>query len=563
MNVAAREWHARAVRAAQAGDLAGARDALTSGFEAHGNDPHFQNDAANLLLKMGDASAAAKHFEVAARLMPDNVDIAINHAIALTSAGRVREALAELARIENGAKGRAIYWSTQGNAAREAGEAALAERAYTQALALEPRRPKALHGRALIALERGNPAAMQWFERALAVNSGDPVLWLGKAQALDVAGDHSAARAIVEALIRQTPGWAEGLKFLAQLRSDAGESDFTAHYHDAMTRAPANPTIARELCALLTGLNRDAEAADVAAEARISFPNELHFAFLEAIHASAAGQLDRAETIFGDLQKDDPERLLHEARHRIRMKAPEAADMLLDRLIEVVPSNVAAWALRVVTWRLLDHPRLYWLIGDSCLSRSMPLDDAATIIPEARELLHELHDRSPFPLGQSLRGGTQTRANLFHRTEPVLAKLHEAIMTTVERYRTSLPPRDDAHPFLQARDDNWAMAGSWSVRLQHQAHDRSDYHAAHIHPEGLLSSALYIEVPETDEVAQTGWLEIGRPAANLMTDLEPLTSFEPKPGHLALFPSIMYHGTRPFASGRRMSVAFDIQHSRN
>jgi len=33
---------------------------------------------------------------------------------------------------------------------------------------------------------------------------------------------------------------------------------------------------------------------------------------------------------------------------------------------------------------------------------------------------------------------------------------------------------------------------------------------------------------------------------------------EPKPGRLALFPSWMWHGTRPFAEGERITVAFDV-----
>jgi hypothetical protein len=33
---------------------------------------------------------------------------------------------------------------------------------------------------------------------------------------------------------------------------------------------------------------------------------------------------------------------------------------------------------------------------------------------------------------------------------------------------------------------------------------------------------------------------------------------EPKPGRLALFPSTMWHGTRKFPAGERMTVAFDV-----
>jgi hypothetical protein len=52
-------------------------------------------------------------------------------------------------------------------------------------------------------------------------------------------------------------------------------------------------------------------------------------------------------------------------------------------------------------------------------------------------------------------------------------------------------------------------------------------------------------------------LEIGRPPGDLAIKLEPIASFTPLPGHLVLFPSFLYHGTRPFGSGERLSVAFD------
>jgi outer membrane receptor protein involved in Fe transport len=40
--------------------------------------------------------------------------------------------------------------------------------------------------------------------------------------------------------------------------------------------------------------------------------------------------------------------------------------------------------------------------------------------------------------------------------------------------------------------------------------------------------------------------------------LPPLATFEPKPGRLVLFPSFLFHGTRPFKGGERLTVAFDL-----
>ncbi|MCY7338836.1 MAG: 2OG-Fe(II) oxygenase family protein, partial [Sphingomonas bacterium] len=82
----------------------------------------------------------------------------------------------------------------------------------------------------------------------------------------------------------------------------------------------------------------------------------------------------------------------------------------------------------------------------------------------------------------------------------------------------------------------------------------------HIHPLGLISSAAYFAVPPSaaDPVERAGWLELGRPPLDLRLDLPPITTIEPRVGECVLFPSTLYHGTRPFPAGKRMSVAIDI-----
>jgi hypothetical protein len=55
-----------------------------------------------------------------------------------------------------------------------------------------------------------------------------------------------------------------------------------------------------------------------------------------------------------------------------------------------------------------------------------------------------------------------------------------------------------------------------------------------------------------------GWLEVGGPPGGLDVPVEPLRRIEPVPGRLALFPSYLFHGTRPFAEGERLTAAFDV-----
>ncbi|MXO89482.1 tetratricopeptide repeat protein [Altererythrobacter aquaemixtae] len=514
------------------------------------------NSAGGMLLRLGDAAEAVEHFAQAAELQPANMEFAINGAIALSAANRHRDAIAELDRFAEQGRTSAVYCSTRGTAERGLGNPKEAAFWYDLAISLEPGRIKALHGRARVALDRGEETALQRFDRALNLNNGDADLWLGKAQALDVQGNQSGAREIAEALVKQAPGWTEGLRFLAQLRLAEGEEDFTSHYGDAAKAVPQDPNIFAEWISVLAGLDFNERAASLASRAQAIFPHINHFTLQEAINAGAMGDNDRAERLFAKLERDDPERWLHEARHRIRRGEFDRADTLLGQIIEADPWSISAWALRGVVWRMIGDARSDWLHGGDKLVDLVPLHDADRILPKVIPLLHGLHDGSPLPLGQSLRGGSQTRGILFDRTEPEFAELHDAIAASVEDYRSKLPPADPTHPLLRHRDNAWSLAGSWSVRLS----GGGDFHTAHIHPQGIVSSALYLEMPapKPGDTDKAGWLEVGRPAADLALDLEPIRIIEPKPVHMALFPSTLYHGTRPFAEGQRMTVAFDV-----
>lgn len=551
--------------ALHSGDVAGARAQAEAARRAFPGDAPLADAAGDLAMKSGDPLGAATHFAAACAIAPQVAEYAVNHAIALQQSERHGEAIAVLARHDESGRKDSRYASVRALSERALGHPEGAAQWYDIALGLDPARPRALHGRARVALERGEADALARFDRALAVTPGDADLWLGKAQALDVAGDMAGARAIAEQIVAQAPGYLAGLTFLAGLRLAAGDADFTAPFREAAARAPHDATIPAAHIETLAGLDYAAEATEIAAAARRRFPEEGHFALLEAIHAGSAGDDARAGAIFASLADERPLRYLHEARHALRQRDPEAAERLLARVLAADPWNISAWALRGMAWRLAEDARAEWLHDQEGLVQLRPLVARDGLVEEAIAELRRLHAGSAMPLGQSLRGGTQTRGILFHRTEPVLAELHEAIRATLETYRDALPPLDETHPLLRHRETPWRLLGSWSVRLTGGESGAGDYHTAHIHPQGIVSSALYLVVPQAaaDAEARRGWLEVGRPPPDLRLDLEPLRVIQPREAHLALFPSTLYHGTTPFgaASGsaaERMTVAFDV-----
>ncbi len=549
-----RHWVERSLSAERAGNAELALAEMESALATYPKDAALANDAGSLAQRLGNYALAETRFAAALALAPTNPDFAINRAIALTALGKPREAAAFLCTFENAAERIARYWSVRANAERSAGLVAEAGRSYERCLALEPNHPRALHGRARIAIERGEDDAIARFERALAANPRDPDLWLGKAQAMEVAGDTAGARDLIEQILAQAPGWLDGLRMLAQLNLAEGRSDFADHYGTAAARMPADPAIAIAHANLLAVHDRFVDAARVAIEARRRFPDDLSLALLEASYAASGGDDVRAEALFATLHDASPDRWLQEARHALRRREVSRTHDLLDRVERETPWSVAAWALRGLAWRLSGDERADWLYRPDTAIRAMELEGPHDLVPRAVEALRRLHARSALPLGQSLRGGTQTRGRLFDRTEPIFAELRTAIEQTVENYRLDLPPADSTHPLLRHRDNGFALAGSWSVRLT----GGGDFHIAHIHPEGVISSALYLVVP--DDAAgpdKRGWLELGRPPPDLRLDIGPVETIQPRPGRLALFPSYLFHGTTPFGREERLTVAFD------
>jgi uncharacterized protein (TIGR02466 family) len=216
----------------------------------------------------------------------------------------------------------------------------------------------------------------------------------------------------------------------------------------------------------------------------------------------------------------------------------------------------AAWPYAATAWRLAGDPRGAWLEDQPGMVSTVDLAADLEPIGPLADRLRALH-RSPGEyLDQSVRGGTQTDGPLLSRIDPEIQSLRQVIVAAVERHLAQLPPADRRHPMLgPPRDRRIRFAGSWSVRLA-----KGGFHSNHFHPQGWISSALYLALPrrQSDEPPDSGRLVLGEPPANLGVALAPHTEVEPKVGRLVLFPSWMWHGTRPFAEGERLTVAFDV-----
>lgn len=514
------------------------------------DDVQIVNNYANLLKQQGEHEAALKLYDRAIEVRPDYRDARFNKALVLQSLGRLADAVALLEALCAADSRDSHAQSALGAVLLALDRLDEAGAAFDRALTLNPQLRTALCGRARIALGRGEVGAPAYFRRARQVAPADLDLLAGEAEALEAQGSSDALALLASAVTRR-PDWIAGHELLARMRAEAGDADFAGHYKSSLAAAPE-----RALRLSLARVLGSAERYGEALEALAGLADDPDLIVARAFLTSEAGDpgaalalLDRAG---GPARAD-----MDITRGRIALRAgePRVAVIALERAVALDPAAIGAWAHLDLAWRLTGNARADWLSGQPGLVAACQLDLTDAELADTAALLRTLHRTRSHPIGQSLRGGTQTRGRLFARQEPEVRRLHAALDGAIEDYRDALPPADAGHPLLRHRDRPMRIAGSWSVRLSAQG-----FHVNHIHPEGVLSSACYASLPAAigSGEGRDGWLELGRPPRELGLALEPLASIEPKPGRLALFPSYLFHGTRPFADGERLTVAFDV-----
>lgn len=540
--------HFRALALKKAGRIEDAKAAFERARKATPHDPQLANNYANLLMQTEAAETALALYDSAIAIKPDYREARLNRVLALQALGRLEEALTGIEALTASGPTDARTHSIRGTILLALNRQDEAAEAFDLSLATGTALPTALHGRAKLALERGEADASLRYRNAHAVASGDMEVLLGLAEALEAEGDPAGITLLSEAVAIR-PDWITGLERFARMRAEAGDANFASHYQLALGSVSNQRPLRLSLAKILA----DADRHGAALEAIAPLPADAELTVLRAFYLGEAGDPAAGLALLDG--QGDGNALMIAGRLALASGDIDRALILLDRSIALAPGAIAGWAHCELAWRMAGDPRSEWLSGQQGLVATRNLGLNASEIIDIAEILRGLHRTYAHPIGQSLRGGTQTRGRLFCRQEPEIHRLHEALNTAIADYVAALPPSDPGHPLLKHRDKPLTIAGSWSVRLSD-----SGFHVHHIHPEGLLSSACYLALPEAvvGSVTQQGWLEIGRPPVALNMALEPIVAIEPAPGRLALFPSYLYHGTRPFTDGERLTVAFDV-----
>lgn len=237
-----------------------------------------------------------------------------------------------------------------------------------------------------------------------------------------------------------------------------------------------------------------------------------------------------------------------------------------DALLAGAPDDQYLIALQTTAWRLLgdarhdelcDYAQLAW---PQQLQVPSPWTDLASFFADVKRSLERLHNPHGHPLlFQSLRHGTETTDDLTRSTDPAIQALFKTFDAPIRDYLTHIGHGSD--PLRRRNNDNYRFNGSWSVRLR-----TAGYHNNHVHPRGWISSACYIDLPDSmaNITTDDGCLTFGVPGIATTPTLHAEHVIRPEIGMLVLFPSYFWHGTVPFTSDRtRLTVAFDVLPSAN
>jgi thioredoxin-like negative regulator of GroEL len=436
-------------------------------------------------------------------------------------------------------------------------DSASAHKAFAACARQFPADPLIAHSLARTALEAGFPS-LALFDRARKLEPGNHDIILGRAAAQLAEGKGKTACSDLAGILRDHAGWIDGHLTFARISAIVEpENPGTATLVAALRHFPNDATLWAALVKAHLSACRYEEGVEAAAKARSLFDenSEERTAFdtLDAQCRTEQGDAAGAQAIFDRLPVPaDGDSAIWLVRNLIRLNRIDQALCVAERPYPP-PGDLAVWPYRALLWRLTGDDRWAWLEGDERLIGRIDLLGEVGSLDDLAECLRRIHKGTGQPLNQSVRGGTQTDGMLFARAEPEILRLRAAITEGVRAYVNQLPPSDSLHPTLLEQRSPLRFSGSWSVRLL-----ENGFHSDHVHTHGWISSAFYVALPNTQEdLPEAGWITFGE-NRRLLNNFQAFRKLAPKPGSLMLFPSTMWHGTRPLGKGERLTVAFDI-----
>ena len=546
----------------QRDNAAEAESVLRKAIAVAPGSPELHNNLGNLLHAAGRLADAEFSYRRAIALKPDSVEAHYHLGVTLEKRGLPQDAMS----------------------------------AHSAAISHNPRFAPALTRMGVLFLESERlPEALEALERAVAANSGLVDAHYYHGRALGRLGRHVESVAALQRAVALAPNRIEIVIALGNSLRDAGRiEEALVAYRVAIGIDPGRAAVHAEYARLSHEQGRPDPFGTFAA-ARRQAPTNPDLPLMEAHLRFRGGELDAAERLLRDAEAAAPGRmdilgfmgtLLAERKRFVdaaayfeRAISSDPASCVLqrefgyvllragnftqarqqfERALQIEPTERAALAGLLLALREEGDTRYRQFADFDRFVRVYEISQAPGL--ETREFLDVLaaelrdaHFGRFEPLDQSLRGGTQTLGDLFSRSSPAVTALRRAISEKVADYVHSISR--EAPNALSGRSGSFRFAGSWSCLLRPQG-----FHVNHIHSDGWISSAFYVDIPKAAANHETreGWFKLGESNLGLGANDKPERFVKPERGMLVLFPSFFWHGTVPFGgSDTRLTVAFD------
>ena len=544
------------------GDFADGERLLRESIRMEPFQPEFKANLAALLRRTGRPKLAEALYREALQLDPNQAGARVGLIRALSDQGEHVSAEAEARSVLAANDRDSTAWSLLAMTLREQMRLPEAEQAYRRAIQAAPSQPQTHHnlGSVLNRMDRSEEA-LQAIERAEALGLRGFELHLNRGIALTQLLRLDAAEQAFEQAVALNPLHGEAQVNLARVRFMRGDPDFSRTIADtAAGRSDPNLQILLSLVLRRAGDLPRAEAMLRDLIQRHGSSPEACAALAEVLLES--GQLKEAEAhaleAAGARPNDGRFSDILVSILLSRGRAQEALPFI-KRQRELNPLLQSWLAYEATAARMLGDSLYQELYDYDRLVRTYDIEAPIgwSSMQELNEaLLRALNTRHPFtnhPLDQSLRNGSQTARNLLVESDPAIRAILQIFELPLQDYQQRIGV-DPKHPLTARNEAMASIVGAWSVQLR-----REGFHVNHVHPDGWISSAYYVAVPEEvqDETLMSGWLKFGEPRF-AAPGIGPEAVVQPRPGRLVLFPSYMWHGTNPIhGSEPRTTIAFD------
>jgi tetratricopeptide (TPR) repeat protein len=249
----------------------------------------------------------------------------------------------------------------------------------------------------------------------------------------------------------------------------------------------------------------------------------------------------------------------------VNLGDPGGAVEACDAWLELVPGSVEALAMKVIALNELgERDRLDYLLDFERFVRAQHIEappEYASLAAFNEALVRHVLDHPTLAVPPEdhptyHNPQLQITDNLLTGNKGPMAHLETRMNEAVESYLAAVP-RDPTHPFLIDPPRRWHLV-SWGAVLPGEGNLEP-----HTHLDGYFSGVYYPQLPDIISAPgedHAGWLELGRPPAELRCRAAPTTFVvQPEEGKMVLFPSYFHHATLPYeAPTWRVSIAFDV-----